>query len=69
MFEEILAEPVCYNRDLLEQQRDAQHEAMELRRVIYQNLSYLNQLYAYYKQDLNQSQSAEELIENQVEHD
>jgi hypothetical protein len=69
VFEEILAEPVCYIRDLLEQQLDAEHEAMELRRIIYQNLPYLNQLYAYYKQDLNQSQSAEEIIDGQVEHD
>ena len=69
VFEEILAEPCCYIRDLLEQQQDAEHEAMEVRRVIYENLGYLNQLFAYYKQDLNQSQSAEEIIENQVEHD
>ena len=69
IFEEIVAEPVCHIKDLLESQQDVGHETMELRRIIYQNLPYLNQLYAYYRQDLNDSQNDELPLPGQVEHD
>jgi hypothetical protein len=69
IFEEIVAEPVCHIKDLLESQQDVDHETMELRRIIYQNLPYLNQLYAYYRQDLNDSQNDELPLPGQVEHD
>ena len=49
--------------------QDADGEVMELRRIIYQNLPYLNRLYAYYQQDLNDSQNSDEPLKDQVEHD
>eukprot|EP00802_Teleaulax_amphioxeia_P007990 Tamp_07998.p1 GENE.Tamp_07998~~Tamp_07998.p1 ORF type:complete len:512 (-),score=114.06 Tamp_07998:861-2288(-) len=69
VFEEFVAEPVCHIKDLLESQQDADGEVMELRRIIYQNLPYLNRLYAYYQQDLNDSQNSDEPLKDQVEHD
>jgi hypothetical protein len=33
---------------------------MELRRILYQNLPFLNQVYAYYKQDLNAQLTSED---------
>jgi len=38
--QEIVAEPVCHIRDLLESKQDPDHERMEIRRILYENLPY-----------------------------
>ena len=69
VLEEIVAEPTCHIRDLIETQQDPEAERMALRRIIYENLPFLNRVYTYYAQDRNEMIDGEDALVGQVAHD
>jgi hypothetical protein len=48
-----------YLSDLLSSQADPEDQAMQMRRIIYEQLDYLDQVYAYYRDDMSDNWSAE----------
>ena len=59
----------AYVVDLLSGATEPDEERMELRRVIYQNMDYLNILYAYYQADMAEDWPADKKHTVQVNHD
>lgn len=67
-YEELLEDPGHVN-DLIEVQADPAEERLEIRRIIWENQNYLNILFAYYKNDMNENWDPEQPIPGMTEHD
>jgi len=57
-----------YAADLIDSQADADSERLEVRRVIFENVDFLNNLYGYYRADMNEDWSHDRKIPGQEMH-
>eukprot|EP00290_Baffinella_frigidus_P051542 CAMPEP_0180388142 /NCGR_PEP_ID=MMETSP0989-20121125/30653_1 /TAXON_ID=697907 /ORGANISM="non described non described, Strain CCMP2293" /LENGTH=398 /DNA_ID=CAMNT_0022389129 /DNA_START=36 /DNA_END=1232 /DNA_ORIENTATION=+ len=66
-YEEVLYSP-GYVNDVLQLQSDVEEARMELRRIFYENMEFLDILYGYYKADMNEDWEYTRPIPGMVKH-
>ena len=59
----------AYLQDLLADTPDPQEQRMELRRILYQNMEFLDTAYEYYRLEMTEDWPADRRIDTQVDHD